>query len=384
MRHVRDIVESSRAPTTSRGTPGDRVELERLVRRRAIAWARAASDRTREEAAAALHLSARTLCDWGGRWREDRLAAVSRGRPREEPSRDDRVRLIGLLWVLGVRTGYATIRPYFPRVSRRELRSLLARTRRAWKRLEKKGSLALRWMLAGTVWAIDFTQPPTPVEGRYERVLLVRDLSSGMALLALPCEDETAATAVAALRSLFLEHGAPLVLKMDNGSAFVSEELAALLDAFGVTALFSPPYWPAYNGAIEAGVGSIKTRCHHRAAREGRAGRWTCDDVEGARLEANETGRPSGALGPVPRERWDLRERVGLDERDLFRQAVERAVAEERSRRGFDREREPSKDELASVRRAGIARALAERGYLEFRTRRVSPPIASFFSAIIS
>src|SRR5271163_2251456 len=45
----------------------------------------------------------------------------------------------------------------------------------------------------------------------------------------LPAMDESAATAVAALGTLFRQHGAPLVLKSDNGSAFIAKETQRLL-----------------------------------------------------------------------------------------------------------------------------------------------------------
>ncbi len=109
---------------------------------------------------------------------------------------------------------------------------------------------ALCWRrVAGTVWAVDFTDPPSPVEGQFGKLLLVRDLASGQTLLALPCTDESAETAVAALTSLFLQYGAPLVVKSDNGSAFGSEAFAALLAAHRVIWQPSPPRYPQYDGA---------------------------------------------------------------------------------------------------------------------------------------
>jgi hypothetical protein len=44
--------------------------------------------------------------------------------------------------------------------------------------------------------------------------------------------------------------GPPLVLKSDNGSAFASQEVQLLLDRNSVIPLFSPPYWPRYNGGV--------------------------------------------------------------------------------------------------------------------------------------
>lgn len=115
---------------------------------------------------------------------------------------------------------------------------------------------------------------------------MVPDLGSGALLLSLPAVTVTAEVVCAALRSLFREHGAPLVLKNDNGSGFIAEATRTLLDAHGVLPLLSPPSTPRFN----------------EASRHGRPGEWTCDDVEAARGIANATSRPLGAARPRPDE----------------------------------------------------------------------------------
>jgi transposase InsO family protein len=82
----------------------------------------------------------------------------------------------------------------------------------------------------------------------------VRDLASGRYLLALPCLDVTEATAGAVLAALFLKDGPPLMLMLDNGTAFVAEARRSVLAGHGVTALYLPPRPPTYNGACEAGA----------------------------------------------------------------------------------------------------------------------------------
>ena len=62
-------------------------------------------------------------------------------------------------------------------------------------------------------------------------------------------------------------HGPPLVVKSDNGSVFGAPAMETLLHDFGVLHLFSPPGTPSYNGAIEAGIGSLKARSEAHAAR---------------------------------------------------------------------------------------------------------------------
>ena len=147
--------------------------------------------------------------------------------------------------------------------------------------------------------------PQRPIAG-YRRPLAVPlgrpGLGQRLQLAWLPVLDETAETTIGVLQWLFLEHGPPLVLKSDNGSGFIAEAMQRFLEHWQVRPLFSPPYTPEYNGSIEAGNGALKTRTHEEAARQGRAGHWTADDIEAARRMANELNYPHGPLGPTRQE----------------------------------------------------------------------------------
>lgn len=279
--------------------------------------------------------------------------------------------ILALVALLGTRLSYERIRLFLPGLGRREARRWLKRCRRDWARARERGQALLRWLVPGTVWAMDFSEAPTPIEGRYRFLLSVRDLSSGMQLVALPCHDTTEATATAALEAAFLAHGAPLVLKTDNGSAFLAGAFRALLEAYGVTGLYSPPRWPRYNGACEAGIGGLKTRVHHLSAWAGRPGEWTCEDVERARCCGNEFGRPFGRSRPVPVAAWSTRRAPTPEACDAFREAL----ARHREALAATRHPESGRSRLALDERTAITRALTELGYLEFRTRRVSLPI---------
>ena len=103
----------------------------------------------------------------------------------------------------------------------------------------------------------------------------------------------------------------PSMIKTDNGSAFRSEAFAKLLEEHEVLALRSPPYTPRYNGAVETGIGTLKTHVHYAAARQDRPGEWTCDDVEEARLRGNACSRPRGGHGGTPDQLWSDRIRIG-------------------------------------------------------------------------
>jgi hypothetical protein len=340
--------------------------LERDIRADAVALLRRAAGQglRLKEVAARLGISARTLARWSAQQQRGRLATRPRGRPAQRAARALRRRLLALLGLLGPRTGVATLQALCPGMARREVRDLLRRYHRAWRRRRRLLTRRLHWTRPGTVWAIDFAEPPQPIEGRYRRLLAVRDLASGYQLLWLPVPDESAAVAVAALTALFHEHGAPLVLKTDNGSAFIAAEFEALLAAWGVWQLISPPRMPRYNGSCEAGIGSMKGRTHHESTRQGRPGEWTCEDAEAARLQANETARPWGSSGPTPEEAWAGRQPVGAAERPSFATAVRRQQRKARRRQGHPPTGSPDRMAEAAVNRVALREALVRRGLL--------------------
>jgi hypothetical protein len=278
--------------------------------------------------------------------------------------------VLALIGLLGPRVGVPTLQALCPGMARREVADLLRRYRRVWRRKRRVLLRVLHWTRPGAVWAVDFAEPPRPIEGCYGRLLAVRDLASGCQLAWLPVVDETAATAAAALEGLFREHGAPLVLKSDNGSALIAEGFAALLAAWGVWQLFSPPRMPRYNGSCEAGIGSMKTRSHHQAAGAGRPGAWTCDDAEAARQQANQTARPWGVCGPTPGEVWQGRRPVGGEERAAFGETVRRLEREAWQEQGYPAEGPLGRPEQAAVFRTALRRALVAHGLLRFTAGR--------------
>ncbi len=298
-----------------------------------------------------------------------------RGRPVEDLDRDTRAGILAVFSLMGPHATLAALRDLFPEVARGALESLLERCRTVYRRRSRWLVHTLRWTRPGTVWATDFTEPPAPIDGQYRRLLLVRDLGSGRQILALPCDGERAGLVVAALRFLLQLYGPPLVLKMDNGSAFISAEVEALLQEHGVFALFSPPGTPAYNGSVEAGIGSLEVRAFYESARHDRPGEWTCDDVAAACRQANDTAHPWGLGGPTPQTAWERRSRITEIEAQQFRSAYDH----HRERQCVEREIQPWQERShwlrASIDRVALSRALIERGHLLIRSRRVTPPI---------
>jgi transposase InsO family protein len=188
---------------------------------------------------------------------------------------------------------------------------------------------------------------------------------------------------IAALKSLIIECGAPLVLKSDNGSAFTAAEVKSFLAERNIYHLLSPPQLPSYNGACEAGIGSLKTRAHHEAARHDRAGEWTCDDVEGARLQANETARPGGFHAPTPNEQWRMQLLLAPQERANFQEAVDCYRSQEQCKAVLAGVA-PGVSFQARIDRRAITRALVACGLLSLRRRRITLPIFGAKCARIS
>jgi len=163
----------------------------------------------------------------------------------------------------------------------------------------------------------------------------------------------------------------------DDPQRIVRSQLAALLDEFGVTPLLSPPYFPLYNGAIEAGIGAFKTRAHLEAARHGHPLEWNCNDVESARLQANEQSKPWGFDQDTPDIAWIERSPISAPERVAFQQTVSVYQQELRQEKQQDLlEGIPlGPKDMASIRRAAICRALVKHGFLSIRRKRFTLPL---------
>ena len=370
-------MNEDRGRTRRRGPPGQRGirGREREVRRGAVALSRWAGRQgtTIEETAGMLGVSARSLMRWWRRWRDDRMELRPRGRPPREPDRETREEVRAVLKVLGPRAGLPALRAIFPEVARGALQEIQRRFRTAYRRLHRFLLHQLAWTRAGAVWAADFATPPSPVDGYYRRMLNARDLSAQYQLAALPTVNERESNVEVFLESSDRFVGLPLVLKVDNGSAFRSRRLKAWCRLHGVALLYSPRRTPEYNGAIEAGTGSMKVRAAHEAARHGRPAEWNCDDLEGARLQANATSRPWGHDAPAPDQVWASRRPIAASERSAFLASCARYAAEVRARRGIPLERRLGHYEQAAIDRVAIRRALVGHRFLSIRRRRITP-----------
>lgn len=363
-----------------------RREREAQVRRHAVAVAAdiAAVGYTQTQIADLLRITARTLRQWRHDVQLPTTSVRFAGRPAARSTPAQRNQVIDYLDLYGPGLGLPPLRDAFPVMTRAELDDLLTRYRRVWRKCHLQPLHVLTWTTPGTVWAMDFAEAPSVIDGIGKYLLAVRDLASGRQLLWRPLRQPTALATAEALAPLFAIHGPPLVMKNDNGAPFTAPPVAARLHDFGVTQLFSPPYTPSYNGSIEAGIGSLKARTDAHAARHGRPGAWTCDDVAAARLEANAYARPRGAHGSTPDQSWAMRPSIARELRLSFHHAVEDHRCTTRTELQLPPDGPWSEAQHRAVDRAAIRQALVGLGVLTFSRRSIPPPLRRRKAEVVS
>jgi len=374
------LLRLARAPGASRSGPGRqelRRELECQLRRAAVGLADRLADRDWQPSAIAgrLGLSLRRLRHWQQQERWGSLRVLLRGRPTARSPLPQRQQVLACLAEVGPGVGVPSLCACFPLLSRAELTELLARYRRAWRRRHGVVLHRLHWTQPGSVWAMDFACAPRPVEGLYPYLLAVRDLASGQQLCWLPLPQATGAAVAGTLGSLFAEHGPPLVLKSDNGSAFYAGVVQQVVEDAGVIGLYSPPARPQYNGGIEAAIGMLKARTECQAVLAGHPGEWSWLDVEAARQQANTTARPRGLAGPSPEQLWRAREAISAEQRQRFQESVARWRQGGQPEGGAGEQDDEGGQESSARERQAIQRALVEHGLLYFTRRRIPSPI---------
>jgi transposase-like protein len=380
---IMDVVkmEASGAKKHDRGfdRQRERRQLESELRRRAVELTTRMESQgdSLRQVAMELGLTGGTLSTWHRLWRTKELEAKPLGRPARRAEEETKKQVSEAIQEHGLMTGLPRLMEIFPEVARGELAYLLHQHRVEFINGRAVIVHALRWTQPGSVWAMDFTAPPKPIDGMFHCIFAVRDLGSGKTLVWLPLKDKMGKRVRDTLAMLFDLHGAPLVVKSDNDKAFLIAQVRDLFHEWGVIHLLSPRYCPRYNGSCEAGIGTLKTYAHYEAARHDRPWEWTCDDVETARLRANECARPLGRRGPTADQAWNARTRITNRERDEFIRCVKNEI------RNHDGEQLDG-DQHAGAIRKSISEALVAYNYLEIRSRRFCPPFKSKFWSNIS
>lgn len=351
---------------------------ERRARMRALSRARWATWRgwLPPRIARALGLDAATLAQWRRRWQDlgDRLDARSLGAPALLANAAQRQDVLRFLTLHGTEVSLRTLQDHFPHLARRDLACLLFCARAEATEVARGGWYrALTWHRPGAVWAMDHTSPPTAIDGDRTKILTVRDLATGCTLAAHAVLTDDAESTIDILRSLCLTHGAPLVIKNDNGPAFTARETRNFFAEQRVLILYSPPYLPSYNGACEAGNGVIKHLAHDLACRNGRPGRWTLDDLEGARLLANRRVVDRDHI-QSPEQRFAERLPITDADRDTLAAAVCTARRRRCAQLAIASDAHARTITADALERQAIADALLDIGILTIRSCRVRLP----------
>lgn len=339
-----------------------------------LRWAQARHGLALPAVATALGIAPATLRHWARSWKGGRRRPTPRGAPDATVPRATRNQVFTVLALLGSDAPLGVLGVLFPDVPRALLRDFRARVRTWLRHRTRAQVMVVRWTRPGTVWAMDFRVEDAPTDGRYPYTFTVRDLASHRLLAAEPTTTKEAWHVVGVLARLFAVHGAPLVLKSDNGAEVTAADIQALCERWGVWPLLNPPYTPQYNGAIEAGGGQLAVRAWEHAARHGRPAQWTCDDLAWARDHANATGRPFGPDHGTPDERWAARVPITAAERAELRQRVERAAAPARYYTAVPHDSPLDPWQERNLARAAIVQACIESNLLTYRRRRISPP----------
>jgi transposase-like protein len=345
-----------------------RGDLRRRTRTQALAIARWAGRHGvgPAEVAAAIGIAPQTMRDWARLRARGALDQTPRGCPACIPAPYLRLEVEEVLQECHGLIGLPSLKVLFPELPRTTLEAY----RTQYIHAHDGSTELLTWTTPGIIWAADYTDVACPVDGLYRHILCVRDLASSFQLLCWPVEHADTDHSILALQYLFAAFGPPLVLKTDNGGHLIAQTILGVLEAHGVAHLPSPPLTPWYNGAIEASNGAIKTRMLHLAAPLGRAGFFTCDDVEAARLAANRDGRPQGPNGPSPDQLWQSRPPITADLRQRFLDRLAQAKIEEaRNLLDPDAQLPPGLSPVASLgasQRAIVARRATRRTLTEF------------------
>ena len=151
-------------------------------------------------------------------------------------------------------------RRYSESISRRTLQSMVADSRAEHNQHQRQNLQAVRWNYPNVAWATDASEYRRDAHGQKLRFVLAQDLNSSFRF-APRCALALNGQAIASyLEQLFEQHGAPLVLKRDNGSIFNNSAVDAVLSRWHVLPLNSPPYYPRYNGGIERGICELKAQ----------------------------------------------------------------------------------------------------------------------------
>jgi transposase InsO family protein len=187
------------------------------------------------------------------------------------------------------------------------------------------------------------------------RALVVAELYQGKVMVLEAVRGESAAAVIACLERLVERFEPPLVLKADNGSAFISAELRAFCQRHRIELLHSPVRRPSFNGTAEVCGRWGKVRTEQAARRAKHEHELWPEDLAAAGTFVDDGTR----VAPELRDRFDA----------VFHACL-RAVCNEQGLAGTDG---LGRSDRASLERVAIQRALVQCHILMIRGRDYRP-----------
>jgi len=147
---------------------------------------------------------------------------------------------------------------YKGKISRREFQKMIKEEREQKKDTIRRKMTRVEWLLPTVCWAFDDTFLATDKNGKKVWIHNIKDLASQYILPPMAGEFKDGKEVARNLQNLFIQFGAPMFLKRDNGPNLNSKEVKEVLEHFHVTVINSPEYYSQYNGSIEQANGLLK------------------------------------------------------------------------------------------------------------------------------
>jgi len=156
------------------------------------------------------------------------------------------------------RRGHAVNRKRIERIWREH--GLAVPRRRRRRKIRTGAGVPAAAAYAGHVWTYDIVYDATS-SGRTMKVLTIVDEYTRLALAVHGAHSITARTVKSVLAELFAAHGAPAVMRSDNGGEFVSSEVVDWLEESGIGTFHIAPGKPWQNGFGESFNSRLRDEC---------------------------------------------------------------------------------------------------------------------------
>lgn len=155
---------------------------------------------------------------------------------------------------------------YRQSISRRDFALLVAMARYDAYVEHRNNLRRIHWRVPGLVWSMDGTEWGHDENGKKLHLHNLMDMASRYKFRPIAGEFACGEAIAKHLAWHYDRFGAPLFQKRDNGSNMLHAEVNRMLGAYGVIELNSPPYYPQYNGSMEAAQKEYKSAIRTKLA----------------------------------------------------------------------------------------------------------------------